>query len=60
MTRPSPYFMHDQARRRVARIMRDYDRRPMVETIGASPVWPLIALIAALTFINVLSAIPGS
>ena len=58
MSRPSTYFMHDQVRHRVARIMHGHDRRPM----AASPVWPLITLttlIAALTIINVLTAIPG-
>jgi hypothetical protein len=54
MTRPSPYFMHDQARHRVARIMRGQHR----STPAASPVWPLIAIIAALTAVNVLTAMP--
>lgn len=53
MSRPIPYFMKDQVRHRVARIMRDHDRSPM-----AAPVWPLVVAIAALTFINVLTAIP--
>ena len=55
MPRPAPYFMHDQARHRVARLMG--------ESSGGSPtaplVWPLITLIAALTVINILTAIPG-
>ncbi|NIM26824.1 MAG: hypothetical protein GTO67_04830 [Gammaproteobacteria bacterium] len=55
MNRPSPYFMHDQARHRVARIMRGHDRRPLAVT----SVWPVIAVIAALTLINVLSAMPA-
>lgn len=54
MPRPSPYFMHDQARHRVARIMRARRRPPL----APSPVWPLIALIAALTLINVLTMLP--
>ena len=54
MTRQSPYFMHDQVRHRVALIMRSQNRPATL----ASPVWPLIAVIAALTFLNVMSAIP--
>ena len=56
MTRQSAYFMHDQVRHRVAHIMRGRDRRPE----AASSVWPLLALIAALTLINVLTAMPTS
>ena len=55
MPRSSAYFMHDQVRRRVARIMDDRTRR----TTAALPVWPLITLIAALTVINLLTTIPG-
>jgi hypothetical protein len=54
MTQPSAYFMHDQVRHRVAHIMRGHNR-PRALT---SPVWPLIAVIAALTLVNVVSAIP--
>ena len=54
MTRPSPYFMQDQIRHRVAHIMRGQNRPKTL----ASPVWPLIAVIAALTFLNVATAIP--
>ena len=52
MNHPSPYFMHDQMRGRVAHIMRAHARRPE----QPSPIWPLIALIALLTFINVFAA----
>lgn len=54
MTRQSPYFMRDQARHRVARIMRGHGRA----AVPASPVWPVVAVIAALTFINVLASMP--
>ncbi len=54
MTRPSPYFMHDQVRHRVRLIMHG-DERPAAL---ASPVWPLIAAIGALTFLNVMAAMP--
>lgn len=54
MTHSSPYFMHDQMRDRVAHIMRAGTRRQR----QPSPVWPLVALIALLTFINVLAALP--
>lgn len=56
MTRQSPYFMHDQVHHRVAHIMRGHDR-PLP---GWSPVWPVIAVIAVLTFINVMSVMPGT
>lgn len=54
MTHPSPYFMHDQVRHRVAHIMRGHGR----PTALASPVWPLIVVIAALTLVNLVTAIP--
>jgi hypothetical protein len=54
MTRPSPYFMHDQVNHRVAHIMRGH--RPS-KTL-TSPVWPLIVVIAALTLVNVVTTIP--
>ncbi len=54
MTRPSPYFMHDQVRHRVRLIMRSYDR----PATFASPVWPLIGAVCALTFLNVMTTIP--
>jgi hypothetical protein len=54
MTRASPYFMHDQVHHRVALIMRGH-RRPAAL---ASPVWPLIAVITALTFLNIVTVIP--
>ena len=56
MTRPTPYFMQDQIHHRVALIMGGQDRQ---ETLASSPVWPLIAVIAALTFLNVATAIPA-
>ena len=55
MTPPTPYFMQDQIRHRVALIMGGQNRQKTL----ASPVWPLIAVIAALTFLNVASAIPA-
>jgi hypothetical protein len=55
MTRPNPYFMQDQIHHRVAFIMRGQNRRKTLE----SPVWPLIAVIAALTMLNVAAAIPS-
>lgn len=60
MTPPSPYFMHDQVRHRVAHIMRANSRNSRNSRSGAlaSPVWPLIAVIVALTFVNVMTAIP--
>lgn len=54
MTRPSPYFMHDQVRHRVRCIMRGHDRPSAL----ASPVWPLIAAVCALIFLNIMTAIP--
>lgn len=57
MTRQSPYFMHDQVRHRVAHIMRSR-ARPGQPGAAASPMWPLLVVIAALTFLNVMSAIP--
>lgn len=54
MTRSNPYFMHDQVRHRVAHIMRGR-RRPAALV---SPVWPLVAIIVALTFLNVMTATP--
>jgi hypothetical protein len=54
MTRHSAYFMHDQVRHRVRLIMGGYER----PAAFASPVWPLIAAICALTFLNVMTAIP--
>ena len=54
MTHSNPYFMQDQVRHRVAHIMRGY-RRPAALL---SPVWPLVAIIAALTVVNVMSALP--
>ena len=54
MNRSSPYFMQDQVRHRVALIMGAQNRSKAL----ASPVWPLVAVIAALTFLNVASAIP--
>lgn len=54
MTPPNPYFMHDQVRHRVAQIMRGYDRTAPLN----SPIWPVIAIIAVLTFINVMAVMP--
>jgi hypothetical protein len=54
MKRPSPYFMHDQVRHRVAQIMRGYDRTALI----SSPMWPVITVIAVLTLINVMSVMP--
>ena len=54
MMHSSPYFMQDQVRHRVAHIMRGH-RRPAVLL---SPVWPLVAIITALTIVNVMSALP--
>ena len=54
MTRPSRYFMHDQVRHRVRCIMRGHVRSATL----ASPVWPLIAAVCALTFLNIMTAIP--
>jgi len=51
MTRPSTYFMHDH---RVRLIMRGHHRPAAL----ASPVWPLIAVVFALTFVNIMIAIP--
>ncbi len=55
MTRPSPYFMHDQVRHRVRLIMGGY-RPPAALT--DSVVWPLIAAVCALTFLNVMTVMP--
>jgi hypothetical protein len=55
MTRAKPYFMQDQIRHRVALIMGGQDQPKIL----ASPLWPLIAVIAALTFLNVAAAIPA-
>ena len=55
MTRAKPYFMQDQIRHRVALIMAG---QTPPNTL-ASPVWPLIAVIATLTFLNVAAAIPA-
>ena len=55
MTRPSPYFMHDQVRHRVRLIMGGY-RPPGALT--DSVVWPLIAAVCALTFLNVMTVMP--
>lgn len=57
MTRPSPYFMHDQVRHQVAHIMHSRARHALPGAT-TSPVWPLIVVIAALTFLNVMTAIP--
>lgn len=54
MTRPSPYFMHDQVRHRVRLIMGGY-RRPAALT---DSLWPLIAAVCALTLLNVMAAMP--
>ena len=54
MTRQSPYFMHDQVEHRVAQIMRGYTRPAPF----SSPVWPLLVVIATLTLLNVVTAIP--
>ena len=54
MTRSSPYFMHDQVRYRVRLIMRGHHRPAAL----ASPVWPLIAVVFALTFVNIMIAMP--
>ena len=54
MSRPSPYFMHDQVRHRVRLIMAGCDRPAAL----ASPVWPLIAAVCALTFLNVMTGMP--
>ncbi len=54
MIRPSPYFMRDQVRHRVRLIMHGYEWPAAL----ASPVWPLIAAVCALTFLNVMTAMP--
>jgi len=54
MNRPTPYFMHDQARHRVARLMAGRGRSRTL----ASPIWPLLAVVTVLTIINVVTAIP--
>jgi len=54
MTRRNPYFMHDQVRHRVRLIMRGHDRHATL----ASPVWPLIAAVCALTFLNIMITMP--
>ena len=54
MTHSHAYFMQDQVRHRVAHIMRRRGRPGAL----LSPVWPLVAIIAALTFFNVMSALP--
>ena len=54
MNHPTPYFMHDQARHRVARLMAGRGR----PTPLASPVWPLLAVVTVLTVINVVTALP--
>ena len=54
MTRSSPYFMHDQVRHRVTLLMRGHNRPAAL----ASPVWPLIAVAFALTFVNIMMAMP--
>ena len=54
MNRTTPYFMQDQVSRRVALIMGAQSRPKTL----ASPVWPLVAVITALTFLNVAAAIP--
>lgn len=54
MNHPTPYFMHDQARHRVARLMAG---RARPRTL-ASPIWPLLAVVTVLTVINVVTAIP--
>lgn len=56
MSHQTPYFMHDQARHRVARLMAGHAGRR--QTL-ASPVWPLLAVVAALTIINVVAALPA-
>lgn len=53
MRHQSAYFMHDQARHRVARLMAGPRRSPL-----SAPVWPLLALVAALTVVNVVTALP--
>ena len=55
MRRQTPYFMQDQARHRVARLM---GGRAAPTTPLTSPVWPLLAVVAALTIINVATALP--
>ena len=54
MTRPSPYFMHDQVRHRVRLIMGG-SQRPAALT---GSLWPLIAAVCALTVLNVMTAMP--
>ena len=54
MNRSTPYFMRDQVSHRVSLIMGAQNRLKS----PASPVWPLIAVITALTFLNVATAIP--
>ena len=54
MNRSTPYFMRDQVSHRVTLIMGASNRLKS----AASPVWPLVAVITALTFLNVASAIP--
>jgi len=54
MRHPTPYFMHDQARHRVARLMAG---RSSPRTM-ASPIWPLLAVVTVLTAINLATALP--
>jgi len=54
MNRSNPYFMRDQVSHRVSLIMGARNRL----TSPASPVWPLVAVITALTVLNVATAIP--
>ena len=54
MTRPVPYFMHDQVRHRVRVIMGGRQRAAAF----TDPLWPLIAAVCALTFLNLMTAMP--
>lgn len=55
MRQQTAYFMHDQAHHRVARLMAGRAGR---QAPLASPVWPLLAVVATLTLINVIAALP--
>ena len=54
MRQSTTYFMHDQARHRVARLMAGRGRPRAM----ASPIWPLLAVVSVLTVINVVTALP--
>lgn len=59
MSRQSAYFMHDQVRHRVAQLTAASARRPLPGAVLASPVWPLLAVVVALTAVNLVAAFPA-